>query len=65
MKILNIVSNSPTHIPTITEILWAEISATTEIFTQFDPPTIIEFQIYSLVLPILQVILGKNVAKTL
>ena len=65
MNILNIVSNSPTHIPTITEILWAEISAVTEISIQFDPHTIIEFQIYSLVLPILQAILGKNVAKTL
>ena len=65
MKILNILSNSPTHIPTMTEILWAEISAATEISTQFDPHIIIEFQIYSLVLPILQAILGNNVAKTL
>ena len=65
MKILNIFSDSPTHIPTIPKIFWTEISAMTEISTEFDPHTIIEFQIYSLVLPILQAILGKNVAKTL
>ena len=65
MKILNIVSNSPTYVPTIPEIFWAEISAMIEISTEFDPHTIIEFQIYSFILPILQAILGKNVAKTL
>ncbi len=61
MNILNIVWNSPNHIPTIPKILWTEISAKTEISTQFDPHTIIEFQIYRLVF-ILQAILGKNVA---
>ena len=65
MKYLNIISNSPTHFPNITEISVAEISVATEISNQFDLHTIIEFQIYSLVLPILQAILGKNVAKTL
>ena len=65
MNILNIVSNIPTHIPTITKILWAEISTATEISTEFDPYTIIEFQIYSFISPILQAILGKNMAKTL
>jgi len=36
-----------------------------EISTNFDPHDIIEFQIYSFISPILQAILGKNLAKTL
>ena len=63
MKILNIDSNSPTYVPTIPEMFWAEISAMIEISTEFDPHTIVEFQIYSFILPILQAILGKNMAK--
>ena len=65
MKILNVVSNSPTYVPTIPKIFWPEISAMPEISTDFEPHTIIEFHIYGFILPILQVILGKNMAKTL
>ena len=65
MKILNIVSDSPTRIPIIPKIFWTEISAMIEISINFDPHAIIEFQIYSFILPILQAILGKNLAKTL
>ena len=36
-----------------------------EISTDFDPRTIIEFHIYSFILPILEVILGIHVVKTL
>ena len=65
MKILNVVSNSPTYVPTIPKIFWPEISAMPEISTDFEPHTIIEFHIYGFILPILKAILGKNVAKTL
>ena len=65
MKILNIISNSPTRIPIIPKIFWTEISAMIEISTNFDPHAIIEFQIYSFILPILEAILDKNVAKTI
>ena len=65
MKILNVVSNSPTYVPTIPQKLRTEIFATPEISTDFEPHTIIEFHIYSFILPILKEILGKNVAKTL
>ena len=65
MKILNIVSDSPTRIPIIPKIFWTEIYAMIEISTSFDPHAIIEFQIYSFVSLILQAIVGKNLAKTL
>ena len=65
MKILNVASNSPTYVPTIPKKFWPEISAMPEISTDFEPHTIIEFHIYGFILPILQVILGKNMAKTL
>ena len=65
MTILNVVSNSPTYVPTIPKKVWAEISTMPEISTDFEPHTIIEFHIYGFILPILEAILGKNVAKTL
>ena len=65
MKMLNIVSDSPTYVPTIPKIFWPEISAMSGISTDFDSHTIVELHIYSFVLPILEAILGKNVAKTL
>ena len=58
MKILNVVSNSPTYVPTIPKKVWPEIS------TDFEPHTIIEFHIHGFILPILKAILGKNVAET-
>ena len=65
MKILNVVSNSPTYVPTIPKKVWPEISAIPEISTNFEPRTMIEFHIYGFILPILKAILGKIVAKTL
>jgi len=65
MKILSVVSNSPTYVPTIPEKFWAEMSAMPEISTDFEPHIIIEFHIYSFILPIIEAILGKNMAKTL
>ena len=35
MKILNVVSNSPTYVPTIPQIFWPEFSAMAEISTDF------------------------------
>ena len=64
MNILDIVLSSPTHIPTIPKMFWAEISAMIEISTEFDSHTIVEFQIYSFILPILQANLGKNSSET-
>ena len=63
MKILNIVSYSPTRIPIISKVFWTEISAIIEISTNFDRQTIIEFQIYSFISAILQAIIGKKLAK--
>ena len=65
MQILNMVSDSSSYVPTIPKIFCTEISAMPEISTDFEPHTIIEFHIYSFILPILEAILGKNVAKTL
>ena len=63
MKILNMVSKS-FICPSITlKIFWSEISMLVEISTDFDLLSIIEFQIYSFILPILQVNLGKILAK--
>ena len=63
MKILNIVSNSLTSPPIILKIFQPEISVVVEISTDFDLLTIVEFQIYSFILPILQANLGKILAK--
>ena len=65
MKMLNMVSDSPTYVPTISKMFWPEVSAMPEISTDFDPYTVIEFHIYSFILPILEAILGINLAKTL
>ena len=63
MKILNIVSKSLTSPPIILKIFQPEISVVVEISTDFDLLTIVEFQIYSFILPILQANLGKILAK--
>ena len=65
MKILNMVSKSFTC-PLITlKLFWSEISKVVEISTDFDVLSIIEFQIYSFISPILQANLGKILAKML
>ena len=63
MKILNIVSKTLTSPPIILKIFQPEISVVVEISTDFDLLTIVEFQIYSFILPILQGNLGKNFGK--
>ena len=65
MKILNIVSKTLTSPPIILKIFQPEISVVVEISTDFDLLTIVEFQIYSFILPILQANLGKILAKML
>ena len=65
MKILNMISKSFTCAPIILKIFWSEISMVVEISTDFDLLSIIEFQIYSFILPILQANLGKILAKIL
>ena len=52
---------SPNH----NDIFWTEISMAVEISTDCDLLSIIEFQIYSFILPILQANLGKMLAKIL
>ena len=63
MKILNIVSKTLTSLLITLKIFWSEISVVVKIFTDFDLLTIVEFQIYSFILPILQANLGKILAK--
>ena len=65
MKILNMVSKNFTCPPIILKIFRPEISMVVEISTDFDLLTIIEFQIYSFILLILQANLGKILAKML
>ena len=65
MKILNIVSKTLTSPPITLKIFRPEISVMVEISTDFDLLTIVEFQIYSFILPILQANLGKILAKML
>ena len=65
MKILNMVLKSFTCPPIILKIFRPEISMAVEIFTDLDLLSIIEFQIYSFILPILQANLGKVLAKML
>ena len=65
MKILNMVSKNFTCPPIILKIFRPEISMVVEISTDFDLLSIIEFQIYSFILPILQANLGKILAKML
>ena len=65
MKILNMVSKNFTCPPIILKIFRPEISMVVEISTDFDLLTIVEFQIYSFILPILQANLGKILAKML
>ena len=50
---------SPDH----SEIFWSEISMVVEISTDCDLLSIIEYQIYNFILPILQANLGKNTFK--
>ena len=54
MQILNFVSKTLTSPPIILKIFEPEISVVVEISTDFDLLTIVEFQIYSFILPILQ-----------
>ena len=63
MKILNMVSKNFTCPPIILKIFRPEISMVVKISTDFDLLSIIEFQIYSFILPILQANLGKILAK--
>ena len=63
MKILNIVSKSLTSPPITLKIFRPEISVIVEISTDFDLLTIVEFQIYSFILLILQANLGKILPK--
>ena len=65
MKILNIVSKTLTSPPITLKIFRPEISVMVEISTDFDLLTIVEFQIYSFILSILQANLGKILAKML
>ena len=65
MKILNMVLKSLTCPPIILKIFRSEISMVVEISTDFDLLSIVEFQIYSFILPILQANLGKILAKML
>ena len=65
MRILNMVSKSFTCPPIILKIFRSEISTMVEISTNFDLLSIVEFQMYSFILPILQANLGKNLAKML
>ena len=65
MKIPNIVSKTFTSPPIILKIFRPEISMVVEISTDLDLLSIIEFQIYSFILPILQANLGKILAKIL
>ena len=63
MRILNIFSKTLTSPPITLKIFRAEISVVVEISTDFDLQTIVEFQIYSFILPILQAYFGKILAK--
>ena len=63
MKILNLLSKSFTCPPIILKFFRAEISMVTEISTDFDLLGIVEFQIYRLILPILQANLGTKLEK--
>ena len=65
MKILNMVSKSFTCPPVTLKFLWSEISMVVEISTDCDLLSIIEFQIYNFILPILQANLGKIFVKIL
>ena len=62
---MNIEFGSPTCAHSLRKILGPEIFMVVEIFTDFDLLSIIEFQIYSFILPILQANLGKILAKML
>ena len=53
MRILNMVSKSFTCPPIILKIFRSEISMVVEFSTDFDLLSIVEFQMYSFVLPIL------------
>ena len=57
MKILKPVSKSPIDVPMIPKLL-AEISTIIEISVDFDLSSIIEYQIYNSIFPILQSIFG-------
>ena len=63
MKISNIVSKTLTSPPIILKIFQPEIFVVVEISTDFYILTIVEFQIYSFILPILQANLGEILAK--
>ena len=65
MKILNMVSKNFTCPPIILKIFRPEIFVMVEISNDFNLLGIIEFQIYGFILPILQVNLGKILAKIL
>ena len=65
MKILNMVLDCPTYVPTTTESFWPEISAIMKISIDSEPHTIVGFHIYGFILPILKVLLDKNMAKRL
>ena len=63
MKILNMVLDCFIYVPTTTELSWPEISAMIEILTDSEPHGIVKFYIYGFILPILKVIIDKNMAK--
>ena len=58
MKILKPDSESPNDPPKPPKTILAEISIIIEISVNFDFSLIIEYQIYSLIFPILQTIFG-------
>ena len=58
MKILKTVSKSPIDVPMIRQKILEEISTIIEISVDFDFSSIIEYQIYSPIFPILQTIFG-------
>ena len=63
MKIPNIVSKTFTSPPITLKIFRQEMFGIVEISTDLDLLGIVEYQIYGLILPILQANLGKILAK--
>ena len=63
MKILNMGLDCSTYVLTTTKMFWPEISAMIEILTDSEPHGIVKFYIYGFILPILKVIIDKNMAK--
>ena len=61
MIIRNMVSKSFKYVPYIHKTFWSKISIIIEISIDFDSHTIIEYQIFHVILPILQ----DNLAKIL